>query len=89
MHSRRRGFYGGFRFGLPPFLFHYGFRPFPRRGEYLRMLEEYKDKILWGTDFPNIPYDYDRAKDSLLRFNLSKAFYNKVFFENAKKLYQL
>ena len=53
------------------------------------ILEENKNKILWGTDFPNIPYDYDKAKDSLLRFDLSKDFYKKVFFENAKKLYQL
>ncbi|MHA1797259.1 MAG: amidohydrolase family protein [Candidatus Helarchaeota archaeon] len=58
--------------------------------ENLKMiLEENKDKILWGTDFPNIPYDYDLAKDSLLRFNLSKDFYKKVFHDNAKKLYQL
>jgi len=53
------------------------------------ILEEHKDKILWGTDFPNIPYDYDSAKDSLLRFDLSKDFYTKVFFTNAKKLYNL
>ena len=53
------------------------------------ILEENKNKILWGTDFPNIPYDYDKAKNSLLRFNLSKDFYKKVFFENAKKLYSL
>ena len=42
---RRRGFYGAFRFGFPPFIFHYGFRPFPTRQEYLRMLEEYKEDL--------------------------------------------
>jgi hypothetical protein len=38
---RGGGFYGGFRFGFPPFMF-WGFRPFPMKEEYLRMLEEYK-----------------------------------------------
>ncbi len=44
MH-RRYGFYGGFRFGFPPFTFYFGPRPFPKREEYLRMLEEYKEEL--------------------------------------------
>ena len=36
----------GFAFGLPPFGFFYrGMRPFPRREEYLRMLEDYKKEL--------------------------------------------
>ena len=36
----------GFRFGLHPFGFwSFGMRPFPRRQEYLEMLEEYKREL--------------------------------------------
>ncbi len=42
MWHRRYGF--GFRFPLFAFYFH-GLRPFPRREEYLRMLEEYRDEL--------------------------------------------
>jgi hypothetical protein len=35
-----------FRFGIPPFGFWWqGMRPFPRREEYLKMLEEYKKEL--------------------------------------------
>ena len=35
-----------FRFGFPPFGFGFhGMRPFPRRQEYLEMLEEYKKEL--------------------------------------------
>jgi hypothetical protein len=35
-----------FRFGFPPFGFWFhGVRPFPRRQEYLEMLEEYKKEL--------------------------------------------
>lgn len=45
MWYRRRG-YWSFRFGFPPFgFFYYGPRPYPRRQEYLEMLEEYKKDL--------------------------------------------
>ncbi len=45
MHRWSSGFFGcGFR--LFPFGFHfYGPMPFPRREEYLRMLERYKEEL--------------------------------------------
>lgn len=43
MWRRRYGFFG---FGFPRFGFYFhGPRPFPRREEYLRMLEEYKQEL--------------------------------------------
>ena len=42
---RRHGFHGGFRFGFPPFMFYFGPRPFPRKEDYLRMMEEYKEDL--------------------------------------------
>lgn len=45
MRQQRR-FYGGFHFDFPPFMFHFhGFRPFPRKEEYLHMLEEYQKEL--------------------------------------------
>jgi len=42
-HGRRGRF--TFRFGFPPFGFWFYGRPFPRRHEYLEMLEEYKQEL--------------------------------------------
>ena len=43
-YTKHHGF--GFRFGFPPFGFWFhGMRPFPRRHEYLEMLEEYKKEL--------------------------------------------
>ena len=42
----RRHLHFGLGFGFPPFGFYFhGVRPFPRREEYLRMLEEYKKEL--------------------------------------------
>ena len=45
MRHRLRGFYGGLRLGFPPFMFYFGPRPFPKKEDYLRMLEEYKEDL--------------------------------------------
>ena len=45
MWHRRHGRFR-FRFAFPPFGFWFhGMRPFPRRQEYLEMLEEYKKEL--------------------------------------------
>ena len=45
MWYRRRGRFS-FGFGFPPFGFWFhGMRPFPRRKDYLEMLEEYKKEL--------------------------------------------
>ncbi|MFX1451495.1 MAG: amidohydrolase family protein [Promethearchaeota archaeon] len=55
----------------------------------LSFIEENNDKILFGSDFPNIPYDYIESINGLLSLNLSKKTYKKIFYENAKKLFIL
>lgn len=46
MHQFRRHGFLGWGFGVPPFFrFHWGPRPFPRRAEYLRLLEEYQAEL--------------------------------------------
>ncbi|MFX1377117.1 MAG: amidohydrolase family protein [Promethearchaeota archaeon] len=52
-------------------------------------LISYQDRILYGTDFPNIPYDYDLSTKGLLNLDLNKAFYQDIFYNNAKRLFNL
>ncbi len=49
-------------------------------------LLSYEDRILFGSDFPNLPYDYSISTKGLLDMNLPKTFYDKIFYENAKRL---
>jgi predicted TIM-barrel fold metal-dependent hydrolase len=55
----------------------------------LTFMEDNRDKILFGTDFPNIPYDYEESIIGLLQLNLSKKTYKNIFFRNAVKLFNL
>jgi len=49
----------------------------------------YQDRILFGSDFPNIPYEYENSTKGLLALDLSREFYQEIFYENAKKIFQL
>jgi hypothetical protein len=53
------------------------------------ILVSYQDRILFGSDFPNIPYDYDYSTKGLFEMEFSKDFYNKIFFENAQRIFKL
>jgi predicted TIM-barrel fold metal-dependent hydrolase len=48
----------------------------------------FQDKIFFGSDFPNIPYEYRRSTKGLLELNLPKTFYKKIFYENAKRIFK-
>jgi len=52
-------------------------------------LLSYQDRILFGSDFPNIPFDYELSTQNLFELNLPKSFYNKIFYNNAKKLFNI
>jgi len=52
-------------------------------------LISYQDKILYGSDFPNIPYNYELSTLGLLELDLPRKFYEKIFYENAKQLFML
>jgi len=49
-------------------------------------LEKYKDRILYGSDFPNLIAPRESEIDRLLRYDLSQDFYRKVFYENGMTL---
>ncbi len=48
--------------------------------------EKYQDKILFGSDFPNIPYKYEEQVEGIKKFQLGKEIEDKIYFLNSKKL---
>ena len=44
------------------------------------------DRLLFGTDFPNIPYEWKREKENLLAMGLGKEVEEKIFWRNAVRL---
>lgn len=49
-------------------------------------LEKHRERILYGSDFPNILFPQEDEIDTLLRLNLSQAFYDSVFRDNGLRL---
>ncbi|MGH3168457.1 MAG: amidohydrolase family protein [Trebonia sp.] len=61
--------------------------PFPRAE--IPRLEALGDRVLLGTDFPNIPYSYADAIEAPEREGLSRAWLRAVCHDNAAKLFGL
>ncbi|NKY50773.1 amidohydrolase family protein [Nocardia vermiculata] len=61
--------------------------PFPR-SEYPR-LADLGDRILFGSDFPNIPYSYAHALQALERLDLGTDWLRAVCHDNAAHLFAL
>jgi predicted TIM-barrel fold metal-dependent hydrolase len=59
--------------------------PFPR--ELLPRLRGLADKVLLGSDFPNIPYPYAHQIEALERLGLGEDWLRKVCWENAATLF--
>lgn len=53
------------------------------------LLLSHQDRILFGSDFPNIPYDYKNSTKGLLNFDLPRKFYENIFYNNAKQIFNL
>jgi uncharacterized protein len=49
-------------------------------------LEKYQDRIIYGSDFPNVVLPREGEIDTLLGFQLSQNFYQKIFYTNGLKL---
>ncbi len=49
-------------------------------------LERYKDRIVYGSDFPNLVLPREVEIDYLLNLDLSQEFYDMVFFENGRNI---
>ena len=52
------------------------------------LLERHADRILYGTDFPNIPYEWDREL-TWLRAHLSPGAREKILGRNAARLFSV
>lgn len=55
----------------------------------ISMLNRRPDRLLYGTDFPNIPYAWDREIRHLLAMNLPAETLHALFFQNAARFYQI
>jgi uncharacterized protein len=55
----------------------------------METLESISDRILFGSDFPNIPYPYSESIDSILRLEISDEAKEKIFYKNACKLFDI
>jgi predicted TIM-barrel fold metal-dependent hydrolase len=49
-------------------------------------LEKHRDRILYGSDFPNIILPREGEIEGLLALDLSREFYDRVFRENGRQL---
>jgi hypothetical protein len=61
--------------------------PFPR--EAIPRLLDLQDRILLGTDFPNIPYPYGEALRALADLGLGDAWLRDVCHDNAARLFEI
>jgi len=52
-------------------------------------LIQHADRILFGSDFPHLPYPWKTEKDRLLSFNLGTDVEEKILWKNAEKLLSL
>ncbi|MEN6475154.1 MAG: amidohydrolase family protein [Syntrophaceae bacterium] len=49
-------------------------------------LERHQDRIVYGSDFPNLILPREMELDCLLGYNLPQAFYDNIFSENARRI---
>jgi len=61
--------------------------PFPP--EALAVLPRIADKVLFGSDFPNIPYGYPAAVEAITGLGLGDEWSRKVLYSNAVELFGL
>jgi uncharacterized protein len=52
-------------------------------------LVRWQDRILFGSDFPNLPYPYEAEWDALWARDLPMAAYEKIFRDNAVRVFGL
>ena len=65
------------------------FREFQGKGGYSagsEALERHKDRILYGSDFPNLILPRESEIETLLGYGLSQEFYDRVFYRNGAQL---
>ncbi|MFC9767778.1 amidohydrolase family protein [Rhodococcus jostii] len=61
--------------------------PFPR--DQVHRLADLQERIVFGSDFPNIPYPYLDALEGLTRFDLGEPWLRAVCHDNAARLFAI
>ena len=54
-----------------------------------KRLIQYADRILYGSDYPHIPYDMEREVKGILDLDLGEEVNRKIFYENAMQLFNM
>jgi predicted TIM-barrel fold metal-dependent hydrolase len=49
----------------------------------------YQDRILFGSDFPNLPYPYEEERRALWARDLPLDAYQRIFHDNARAFFRL
>jgi predicted TIM-barrel fold metal-dependent hydrolase len=65
------------------------FREFQGKGGFnlgREALERHKDRIVYGSDFPNLALTRESEIETLMGYNLSPEFYDNLFYRNGMKL---
>ena len=90
MGAREYGAFGDLLAGHPHLLLDTAFAFLPRLGNPCDLapafLERHRNRILYGSDFPNIILPREEEIDTLLGMNLSPQFYAAVFRDNGLRL---
>ena len=50
-------------------------------------LIRHQHRIVFGSDFPNLPYPYDEERRGLWARDLPLPVYRRIFYENARQLF--
>jgi uncharacterized protein len=50
------------------------------------VLEQYRERILYGSDFPNLILPRESELETLLSYGLSREFYERIFYRNGADL---
>jgi hypothetical protein len=52
-------------------------------------LVRWQDRVVFGSDFPNTPHDYDEERRPIWERALPETVYRKIFHDNARRLLDL
>ncbi len=53
------------------------------------VLLEHQSQLMYGSDFPNIPYDFHQSYQQVLSYEFPEDFYEDFFYNNAKEFFGL
>jgi predicted TIM-barrel fold metal-dependent hydrolase len=61
----------------------------PKIEDYIDKIELISDKVLFGSDFPNIPYNYSHPVENILTSELSKDTKQNILYRNFENFFSL